>query len=87
MSYVNGAEWKQDDCVTCYCAEGQVYCRAELCLVHCDNPRTVPGQCCPICDGTRFVSKCEFEATSAPRCLLLNVCACVCARVCVRLCA
>ncbi|KAK2165024.1 hypothetical protein LSH36_56g07015 [Paralvinella palmiformis] len=61
MTYVNGAEWKQDDCVTCYCESGQVYCRAELCLVHCENPRTVPGQCCPVCDGTRFVSKCEIE--------------------------
>ncbi|VDP22291.1 unnamed protein product [Onchocerca flexuosa] len=30
--------------------DGVHYCQKHMCQVECDNPRKIPGQCCPICD-------------------------------------
>lgn len=37
---------------SCSCAaEGVHHCQKHMCQVDCDNPKKVPGQCCPVCDG------------------------------------
>ncbi|CAJ0568948.1 unnamed protein product, partial [Mesorhabditis spiculigera] len=44
-------EWAKDDCTTCTCSEeGENQCVRAMCSVHCENPRKVEGQCCPVCD-------------------------------------
>lgn len=48
--YNNSDHWRENDCVTCHCQDGQVLCQAEMCAVGCSHPRPVPGQCCPVCD-------------------------------------
>ncbi|KAK7488644.1 hypothetical protein BaRGS_00020097, partial [Batillaria attramentaria] len=48
--YNNSDVWRENDCVTCQCQDGQVLCQAEMCAVECSHPRPIPGQCCPVCD-------------------------------------
>ncbi|MFH4974983.1 hypothetical protein AB6A40_001692 [Gnathostoma spinigerum] len=49
--------WQKDDCTSCSCGpDGVHFCQKHMCQVHCDHPRKVPGQCCPICDGLSISS-------------------------------
>ena len=43
--------WMEDDCTTCICRDGQSKCQASFCRTPCLQPRKVPGECCPVCDG------------------------------------
>ncbi|VDL87356.1 unnamed protein product [Nippostrongylus brasiliensis] len=44
--------WQKDDCTTCTCSEeGTPVCEKHMCSTHCENPRKVEGQCCPVCDA------------------------------------
>ncbi|KAK6109255.1 von Willebrand factor type C domain family protein [Brugia pahangi] len=48
--------WQKDDCTTCSCGpDGVHYCQKHMCQVECDNPRKIPGQCCPICDEPTII--------------------------------
>lgn len=49
--YNHTEEWHRDDCTLCRCDSGKTWCQSQMCSVHCDNPRKIPGQCCPVCDG------------------------------------
>lgn len=41
-----------DGCRQCYCHSGREMCAILTCpLLHCDHPRTLPNQCCPVCSG------------------------------------
>ncbi|VDD92582.1 unnamed protein product, partial [Enterobius vermicularis] len=49
--------WQKDDCTSCSCAaEGVHHCQKHMCQVDCDNPKKVPGQCCPVCDAPLFMA-------------------------------
>lgn len=62
--YVNGQilahgdHWREDDCTFCQCVSGEARCVAAACGHSCLNPVTVPGECCPVCEGkdTLYVS-------------------------------
>jgi len=46
----DGATWKEHDCRSCTCTNGEVVCSVETCpLPACTQPTKVPGQCCPVC--------------------------------------
>ena len=47
----DGIEWTIDNnpCKTCTCRAGIVTCIEMECFTTCDNPITIPGQCCPVC--------------------------------------
>ncbi|XP_013383932.1 chordin [Lingula anatina] len=53
MLYEDGETWvpnKTDVCTTCSCKRGQTQCQAVICpAAQCDNPVTLPGECCPTC--------------------------------------
>ncbi|XP_046675647.1 cysteine-rich motor neuron 1 protein-like isoform X1 [Homalodisca vitripennis] len=51
----NGDRWKEDDCTTCVCKEGQRQCQAYMCEA-CANPQYEPGECCPRCNGSTVVT-------------------------------
>lgn len=51
----NNATWPENDCTICTCINGKAECKSMLCETRCSNPRKVPGQCCPVCDGGYFV--------------------------------
>lgn len=61
--YVNGQilahgdHWREDDCTFCQCVSGDARCVAAACGHSCLNPVTVPGECCPVCEGK---NKCTF---------------------------
>ncbi|ELU12576.1 hypothetical protein CAPTEDRAFT_156919, partial [Capitella teleta] len=67
----NDDTWLRDECVTCNCQEGRVYCVAQLCQPRCAHPRKVPGVCCPVCDAP------YTEVTSTP-CVELDNCSLIC---------
>uniref|UniRef100_A0A0N5AAR7 Cysteine-rich motor neuron 1 protein n=1 Tax=Syphacia muris TaxID=451379 RepID=A0A0N5AAR7_9BILA len=49
--------WQKDDCTSCACAdEGVHHCQKHMCQVNCDNPKKVPGRCCPVCDAPLFMT-------------------------------
>ncbi|XP_025103924.1 cysteine-rich motor neuron 1 protein-like isoform X1 [Pomacea canaliculata] len=48
--YNNSDVWRENDCVTCQCQDGQVQCQAEMCASDCVHPKYIPGRCCPVCD-------------------------------------
>uniref|UniRef100_A0A914WMA6 VWFC domain-containing protein n=1 Tax=Plectus sambesii TaxID=2011161 RepID=A0A914WMA6_9BILA len=49
--------WQKDDCTSCSCGpDGEPHCQRHMCQVQCDNPRKVPGQCCPVCDEPTIVT-------------------------------
>lgn len=44
--------WAPDDCTTCTCGpNGKLLCQTQTCKTTCDNPKDVPGTCCPVCEG------------------------------------
>ncbi|MCP9260814.1 Cysteine-rich motor neuron 1 protein [Dirofilaria immitis] len=46
----DGEKHKRNE-ICCSCGpDGVHYCQKHMCQVECDNPRKIPGQCCPICD-------------------------------------
>ncbi|CAC5413567.1 unnamed protein product [Mytilus coruscus] len=51
----DGDAWTIDNnpCKTCACRGGIVTCMEMHCFSTCDNPITVPGQCCPVCPTCR----------------------------------
>lgn len=50
VHYNEGEMWRRSACITCTCEEGLPLCSSEQCLApECDNPITVPDQCCPTC--------------------------------------
>ncbi|CAB1331095.1 unnamed protein product, partial [Coregonus sp. 'balchen'] len=86
--YVNGEilahgdHWREDDCTFCQCVSGDARCVAAACGHSCLNPVTVPGECCPVCEGEELCSalisdctlKCPFGLqTDAHGC---DVCQC-----------
>ncbi|XP_052122287.1 cysteine-rich motor neuron 1 protein [Frankliniella occidentalis] len=58
--YAPDARWTEDNgCLSCSCQGGQARCQAFMCQVTCDNPRRVPGECCPACDGQSVVTQAQ----------------------------
>ncbi|XP_070188785.1 uncharacterized protein [Littorina saxatilis] len=58
--YKYGEVISQSDCSRCICEESQILCtdmRDRCSAVRCQNPRQVPGQCCPVCDGCDYYSR------------------------------
>ncbi|KAL3884246.1 hypothetical protein ACJMK2_030464 [Sinanodonta woodiana] len=52
-----GETFPQDICTTCTCRQGTVQCVKQECpAVRCENPVTLPGGCCPVCD-----SDCQYD--------------------------
>ena len=54
VEYADGATWGLDDCTTCTCSEGLVFCAAVKCenMPHnCGWMGVIEDQCCPICRG------------------------------------
>lgn len=49
--YVDGSEFTldTDPCMTCLCHNTVMTCEQKKCFSVCDNPVSVPGQCCPVC--------------------------------------
>ncbi|KAI5742992.1 hypothetical protein M8J77_013387 [Diaphorina citri] len=48
-----GDTYFADPCTNCTCLHGgQKKCTASMCEVPCVNPQYVPGECCPVCDGS-----------------------------------
>ncbi|GAA6108773.1 cysteine-rich motor neuron 1 protein [Tachysurus ichikawai] len=60
--YVNGQilahgdHWREDDCTFCQCVSGDARCVAAACGHNCLHPVTVPGECCPVCEGEDLCS-------------------------------
>lgn len=51
----NDEGWVKDDCTNCTCVDFRAQCQRHICKVDCENPRKVPGQCCPVCDEPTIV--------------------------------
>uniref|UniRef100_A0A8D0GN55 Kielin cysteine rich BMP regulator n=1 Tax=Sphenodon punctatus TaxID=8508 RepID=A0A8D0GN55_SPHPU len=54
--YLNGQEFPdpQDACSRCSCLDGFVTCAKKPCYqAGCSHPISLPGQCCPVCQGER----------------------------------
>ncbi|XP_066541573.1 kielin/chordin-like protein [Hoplias malabaricus] len=54
VEYGNGQEFPDpaDKCKHCVCMNGQVTCSKKPCYKpDCSHPATLPGHCCPVCDG------------------------------------
>ncbi|XP_062861314.1 kielin/chordin-like protein [Trichomycterus rosablanca] len=53
VRYQHGSEWQhpENSCSVCTCTEGQVHCTSKACNTPCTSPASVPGICCPVCDG------------------------------------
>jgi len=51
VQYKDEEDWKLDNnpCVTCTCLGGVVTCMEMQCFQTCDNPISMPGQCCSVC--------------------------------------
>ena len=52
--YLDGESWTMDDCTTCTCSAGLVFCAAIKCedMNHnCGWMGMVQEQCCPVCRG------------------------------------
>ncbi|KFM80976.1 Dorsal-ventral patterning protein Sog, partial [Stegodyphus mimosarum] len=52
--FEDGAQWKpeNDECTMCSCQRSRVVCERMDCPEPvCDNPISVPGECCPFCPG------------------------------------
>ncbi|XP_029637483.1 cysteine-rich motor neuron 1 protein isoform X1 [Octopus sinensis] len=57
--YKNSETWKEEGCLSCRCNNGVVECQTEMCSVRCPNARSVPGQCCPVCENNCSIS-CKY---------------------------
>ncbi|XP_035381615.1 kielin/chordin-like protein isoform X1 [Electrophorus electricus] len=54
VQYLNGQEFPDatDPCNQCVCTNGHVTCHRKPCYnPGCSHPVTVPGHCCPVCEG------------------------------------
>lgn len=40
----------------CRCDSGLIECQAHKCKTDCDEPKYIPGQCCPVCDQPLIVT-------------------------------
>ena len=50
--FESGASWKEDDCTSCTCQDGEITCYSQVCTpVDCRVPVLKKGQCCPACMG------------------------------------
>ncbi|PSN44046.1 hypothetical protein C0J52_26083 [Blattella germanica] len=67
----NGEDWQDDPCTTCTCIGGVKKCQAYMCVVRCEHPLHVHGECCPLCDSTSVV-------TLPPHCPSLSNCSLRC---------
>ncbi|GBM21432.1 Kielin/chordin-like protein [Araneus ventricosus] len=47
----DGEVWEEELCYSCTCQAGLVSCSSVQCDTACDHPVSVPGSCCPVCDG------------------------------------
>ena len=45
-----GLIWMEDECTMCRCMQGQIFCKTQLCDVHCLRPKKQAGECCSSCD-------------------------------------
>ncbi|GAB6026926.1 Cysteine-rich motor neuron 1 protein [Chamberlinius hualienensis] len=72
VAYNNSEAWREGDCKICTCQNGEVKCEMEFCSVPCENPKKIPGQCCPHCDE-------PSEVTMPSRCPPLTNCSLLCA--------
>uniref|UniRef100_A0A8C1TTX9 Si:dkey-266m15.6 n=1 Tax=Cyprinus carpio TaxID=7962 RepID=A0A8C1TTX9_CYPCA len=75
QEYQNGQDFPDpaDHCSRCMCRNGQVTCNRTPCPnPGCSNPIIRLGQCCPVCDGTRYGNTQTFYAPSDP----CNRCVC-----------
>ncbi|XP_038047472.1 cysteine-rich motor neuron 1 protein-like [Patiria miniata] len=60
--FESDASWKEDDCTSCTCQDGEVTCYSQVCTpVECRVPVLKKGQCCPVCMGPTPMSHCEFD--------------------------
>nr|BAE87097.1 Short gastrulation [Pholcus phalangioides] len=53
--FEDGAQWRGEhqDCTMCSCQRGRIVCEKIVCpTAPCENPITVPGECCPACPGS-----------------------------------
>ncbi|KAE9553936.1 hypothetical protein FO519_002862 [Halicephalobus sp. NKZ332] len=51
-----GEFWQKDECTNCTCNDDfQITCSTPICKTDCLNPRKVPGECCPVCDGPTVI--------------------------------
>ncbi|XP_054714640.1 dorsal-ventral patterning protein Sog-like [Uloborus diversus] len=57
--FEDGAQWKaeHEECTMCSCQRSRVVCERMICPDPvCDNPMTIPGECCPFCPGNNTTS-------------------------------
>ncbi|KAI1897829.1 hypothetical protein AGOR_G00087300 [Albula goreensis] len=65
----DGERWREDGCVFCTCAGGEVRCAPAVCGRGCAAAVTVPGECCPLCPEPAYTT------VAAPACGPLTDCA------------
>lgn len=57
----SGTSWKDDDCTSCQCNNGDITCYHETCPpANCDKPVLRKGQCCATCIDAPTVAVCEY---------------------------
>uniref|UniRef100_A0AAY5ENI4 Uncharacterized protein n=1 Tax=Electrophorus electricus TaxID=8005 RepID=A0AAY5ENI4_ELEEL len=69
VQYLNGQEFPDatDPCNQCVCTNGHVTCHRKPCYnPGCSHPVTVPGHCCPVCEGKRYTHMQTFTSQSDP---------------------
>ncbi|XP_071441323.1 uncharacterized protein [Hetaerina americana] len=57
--FYQGQLWVRQEggCHACLCKEnGEVQCNPVVCVVNCQHPQFVTGECCPICGGCQYQS-------------------------------
>ncbi|XP_069699308.1 uncharacterized protein [Periplaneta americana] len=57
--FYQGQLWvrKEGRCQACLCKDGAVQCNPVVCVVNCQHPQFVPGECCPLCDGCQHYNR------------------------------
>ncbi|PSN32774.1 hypothetical protein C0J52_15456 [Blattella germanica] len=57
--FYQGQLWvrKEGGCQACLCRDGEVQCNPVVCVVDCQHPQFVPGECCPLCEGCQHYNR------------------------------
>ncbi|XP_046384551.1 uncharacterized protein LOC124154711 isoform X2 [Ischnura elegans] len=57
--FYEGQLWVRQEggCHACLCkGDGEVQCNPVVCVVNCQHPQFVTGECCPLCSGCQYYS-------------------------------
>ncbi|XP_068085717.1 uncharacterized protein [Anabrus simplex] len=57
--FYQGQLWVRQEggCHACLCKDGEIQCNPVVCVVNCQHPQFIPGECCPLCEGCQHYNQ------------------------------